>query len=113
MAIVLSFIGIFGGIIQSVPACVIGGISLQLYCMISWIGLKNIVDSKSYKSVKNLIIIAAMLVIGLGGFTLTIGSITFSSLAYAGIVGILLNLVLNFKNFKKKKCNCGHCDCKK
>ena len=113
MAIVLSFIGIFGGIIQSVPACVIGGISLQLYCMISWIGLKNIVDSKSYKSVKNLIIIAVMLVIGLGGFTLTIGSITFSSLAYAGIVGILLNLVLNFKDFKKKKCNCGHCDCKK
>ena len=93
LAIILSFIGVFGGVIQSVPACVIGGISLQLYCMIAWIGVRNIVDAKSYKSVKNVIIVALMLVVGLGGFTLSIGAVTFSSLTLCAFLGIFLNLI--------------------
>ena len=93
LAIILSFIGVFGGVIQSVPACVIGGISLQLYCMIAWIGVRNIVDTKSYKSVKNVIIVALMLVVGLGGFTLSIGVVTFSSLTLCAFLGIFLNLI--------------------
>lgn len=93
LAIILSFVGVFGGVIQSVPACVIGGISLQLYCMIAWIGVRNIVDAKSYKSVKNVIIVALMLVVGLGGFTLTIGAVTFSSLTLCAFLGIFLNLI--------------------
>ena len=93
LAIILSFVGVFGGVIQSVPACVIGGISLQLYCMIAWIGVRNIVDTKSYKSVKNVIIVALMLVVGLGGFTLTIGAVTFSSLTLCAFLGIFLNLI--------------------
>lgn len=110
IAIVLSLFGYLSGALQSVPAFVVGGISLQLYCMIAWVGAKSLKDNKSYKSVKNLIVIAVMLIIGLGGYTLTIGSVTLSSLAYAGIVGIVLNLILNSK---KKKCNCEHCHCKK
>ncbi len=95
MAIILSFIGVFGGVIQSVPACVIGGISLQLYCMISWIGVKNIKDSESYKSVKNIIVIAVMLFIGLGGFTVTLGAVTITSLTLCALSGIVLNWLLN------------------
>ena len=95
MAIILSLIGVFGALIQSVPACVIGGISLQLYIMIAWVGFKNIKDNKSYKSIKNLVIIILMLVIGLGGFTLTIGSVTLSSLALSAIIGITINYIAN------------------
>ena len=95
MAIILSLIGVFGALIQSVPACVIGGISLQLYIMIAWVGFKNIKDNKSYKSIKNLIIIILMLAIGLGGFTLTIGSVTLSSLALSAIIGITINYIAN------------------
>ena len=98
IAIVLSFIGIFGAILQSVPACVIGGISLQLYCMIAWIGVKNIKDNKSYKSIKKLIVIAVILIVGLSGLTITLGSIAISGLALAVIVGVILNLVLNHKD---------------
>ena len=98
IAIVLSFIGIFGAILQSVPACVIGGISLQLYFMIAWIGVKNIKDNKSYKSIKKLIVIAVILIVGLSGFTITLGSIAISGLALAVIVGVILNLVLNHKD---------------
>lgn len=95
MAIILSLIGVFGALIQSVPACVIGGISLQLYIMIAWVGFKNIKDNKSYKSIKNLVIIILMLAIGLGGFTLTIGSVTLSSLALSAIIGITINYIAN------------------
>ena len=98
IAIVLSFIGIFGAVLQSVPACVIGGISLQLYCMIAWIGVKNIKDNKSYKSIKKLIVITVILIVGLSGFTITLGSIAISGLALAVIVGVILNLILNHKD---------------
>ena len=98
IAIVLSFIGIFGAVLQSVPACVIGGISLQLYFMIAWIGVKNIKDNKSYKSIKRLIVIAVILIVGLSGLTITLGSIAISGLALAVIVGVILNLVLNHKD---------------
>ena len=98
IAIVLSFIGIFGAVLQSVPACLIVGISLQLYCMIAWIGVKNIKDNKSYKSIKKLIVIAVILIVGLSGFTVTLGSIAISGLALAVIVGVILNLILNHKD---------------
>ena len=97
ISIVLSFAGIFSATIQSVPACVIGGISLQLYCMIAWVGFNNIINSKSHKSLKNLVIIAIMLVIGLGGFTLTLGNVVISSLTLCALVGIILNIILNIK----------------
>lgn len=99
IAIILSFIGVFGALLQSIPACVIGGISLQLYCMISYIGFKNIKDNKSYTSIKNIIVIVIMLVIGLGGLIglnlqIAIGTVTLSGLSLAAIVGIVLNIVL-------------------
>ena len=65
--------------------------------MIAWIGFKNIVDNKSYKSIKNVFIIAVMLLIGLGGVTLTLGSVVISSLTLSAFVGIFLNIVLNYK----------------
>lgn len=109
IAIVLSLFGYFGGLIQSIPSCVIGGISLQLYCMIAFIGVKNIKDN-AQKTWKNMLIAVVILVIGLGGFSVTFGAVTLSGLSLGGIVGIILNLILNGK---QKKCNCGHCNCKK
>lgn len=102
IAIVLSFIGIFGATLQSVPASVIGGISLQLYCMIAFIGVKNIKDNKAYKSIKNIIVIAVILIVGLSGFALTIGNISISGLALAVIVGVVLNIILNYKEIRNK-----------
>ena len=99
IAILLSFVGVFGATIQSIPSAVIGGISLQLYCMISWVGFKNIKDNKSYMSVTKLIVIIVMLFIGLGNLvgvnlSIAIGSVTLSGLSLAGIVGIILNAIL-------------------
>lgn len=99
IAILLSFVGVFGATIQSIPSAVIGGISLQLYCMIAFIGVKNIKDSKSYKSESKVIVILVMLVIGLGSLvginiSLSLGVVTLSGLSLAGVVGIILNAIL-------------------
>lgn len=100
VAIILSFIGIFGATLQSVPSSVIGGISLQLYCMIAYIGFKNIKNNKSYKSIKNLIVIATILIVGLSGVAITIGTIVISGLTLSIIVGVILNVILNYKELK-------------
>ena len=100
IAIVLSFIGIFGATLQSVPSSVIGGISLQLYCMIAYIGFKNIKNNKSYKSIKNLMVIATILIVGLSGVAITIGTIVISGLTLSIIVGVILNIILNHKELK-------------
>lgn len=100
IAIILSFIGIFGATLQSVPSSVIGGISLQLYCMIAYIGFKNIKDNKSYKSIKNLIVIATILIVGLSGVAITIGTIAISGLTLSIIIGVILNIILNYKELK-------------
>ena len=99
IAILLSFVGVFGATIQSIPSAVIGGISLQLYCMIAFIGVKNIKDSKSYKNISNTIVIIVMLIIGLGSLiginiSLSLGAVTLSGLSLAGVVGIILNAIL-------------------
>lgn len=99
ISILLSFVGVFGATIQSIPSAVIGGISLQLYCMITFIGVKNIKDSESYKNISKVIVILVMLVIGLGSLvginiSLPLGVVTLSGLSLAGVVGIILNAIL-------------------
>jgi uracil permease len=67
--------------------------------MISWIGVKNIKDNKSYMSVTKLIVIIVMLFIGLGSLigvnlSIAIGSVTLSGLSLAGVIGIVLNAII-------------------
>ena len=99
LALILSLVGVFSAALQTTPIFVIGGISLQLYCMIAWIGVKNIKDNKSYTSIYKLAVIIVMLLIGLGNlvglnFSIALGSVTLSGLSLAGVVGILLNAIL-------------------
>lgn len=100
-AIVLSVIPKFTALIGTIPGSVIGGISILLFGMISAIGIRNMVEaSVDMNQPQPLIIVAAMLVLGLGGAEFALGQVSFSGLALAAIVGIVLNLVINFKSFK-------------
>lgn len=102
-AIILSFIPKFTAIISAVPAPVIGGISILLFGMISSIGIKNMVDHKvNFTDPKILITSAAMLVLGLGGAKFIVGNFELSGLGLAAIIGILLNLIFNFKSIFSK-----------
>lgn len=94
-AILLSLVPKFTALIGTIPAPVIGGISILLFGMISSIGIKNMVDARvNLSNPKLLIISAAMLVLGLGGATFSLGAMEFSGLGLAAIVGVVLNLIL-------------------
>ena len=102
-AIILSFVPKFTSIIGTIPSPVIGGISILLFGMISSIGIKNMVDSKvDFTNAKILMISAAMLVLGLGGAEFTVGNFHLVGLGLAAVVGIILNLILNFNDIRKK-----------
>jgi uracil permease len=112
-AIIMSFVPKFTNAIGTIPAPVIGGISILLFGMISAIGVKNMVDHRvDMGNPKVLMIVAAMMVLGLGtgaisqitggvGSAISFGNFSFGGLGLAAIVGILLNLIINFDSFKK------------
>ena len=102
LAVVLSFVGVFTGFLQSIPASVIGAMSLYLYVMISWVGVKNIKNERNNKGkfkVTDVIVMVVMFVVGIGNtiglnIAIQIGNVALSGLSLAIIVGILLNAIL-------------------
>lgn len=94
-AIVFSFVGKVSAVIESIPTPVIGGISFLLFGMIAANGLRILVDNKvDFEKKRNLVIASVILVIGIGGTYLKIGSFQLTSIALATVFGILLNLIL-------------------
>jgi len=102
IAVILSCVPKFDAVVNSIPAAIIGGISLILYGMISAVGVRNIVENKiDFTQSRNLIIAAVILVSALGfnsigGITFTVAgtTITLTALAIAAILGIALNAIL-------------------
>ena len=94
-AIIISFLGKLTAIFSTIPSIVLGSISLLLYGFISVNGLLVIVKNKlDFSKTRNVIICASMLVLGLGGAVLKIGSLSITGMSLAAIVGILLNIFL-------------------
>lgn len=102
-AILFSFVGKVSALIQSIPSPVIGGISFLLFGMIASNGLRILVDNHvNYELKRNLIITSVILVIGIGGTYLKLGSFQLTSIALATLFGIVLNLVLPVKASSEK-----------
>ncbi len=101
-AVLLSFSPLVSAVIETIPAAIIGGVSLILYGMISAIGVRNLVESRVDLSKSRNVIIAAVILVSalgfdsIGGVVIPVGSasITLTGLAIAAILGILLNAVL-------------------
>ena len=107
-AVVLGIFSKFGAVLGTIPAPVIGGASLILYGMIAANGLKTIVEAKvDFSDSKNMIICSVILVIGIGmsaaGKTLNIGILSFSALAVATFIGIILNAIFMIGRGKNKQ----------
>ena len=112
-AIGLACVGKFGGFLQSIPNAVMGGISILLFSMITFVGCKTVKDSNCTKNKNNIIVILAIMIIGLGttylgnkgiviGIPIT-DSVTITGLSLAAIVCIILNRILNNKDFKNEQ----------
>ncbi|NLJ41636.1 MAG: purine/pyrimidine permease [Clostridiales bacterium] len=95
-AIALSLIGKLGAVLRTIPAPVMGGVSILLFGMIASIGLRTLAEAKiDFTQSRNLIIISLMLVMGLSGAEFNIvPGIVLSGMSLAAIIGIILNKVL-------------------
>lgn len=95
IAILLSCFTIISALIETIPASVLGGMSILLYGVIASNGLRVLIDNQvDFSKQRNLIIASAMLVIGLGGAILPLGSLVLSGTALSAFVGVSLNLLL-------------------
>ena len=95
-AIAVSFLSPFVVFVQSIPACIMGGVCIALYGFIAVSGLKMIKDVDLNKN-KNLFVVSVILISGVGGLSLSFaaGKITLTSIAVSLILGILTNLMLS------------------
>ena len=95
-AILLSFIGKFGAILQTIPAPVMGGVSILLFGMIASIGIRTIASAQlDFTNSRNLIIVSLILVMGLSGVVFPIvGQASLTGLSLAALIGVVLNKVL-------------------
>ncbi|MTI47748.1 uracil-xanthine permease family protein [Sporosalibacterium faouarense] len=107
-AIALSFIGKVGAILQTIPAPVMGGVSIILFGMISSVGIRTISNADiDFSNNRNLIIVSIILVAGIGtkmldanpDFHGTIGiqiteNIQIIGLSLAALIGVIANKIL-------------------
>lgn len=104
MCMVLSFVSPIMVLLQTIPSCVMGGVCMTLYGFIAVSGLKMFKDLDLGDS-KNLFVVSAILISGIGGLTIQIPyaladngavakTVQITSIATALILGIVTNLVL-------------------
>ncbi|WP_305118110.1 uracil-xanthine permease family protein [uncultured Adlercreutzia sp.] len=107
-AILFSFCPKFAAVIAVMPACVIGGVSLVLYGMISSVGIRNLVENHvDFMKSRNILITALILVLSIGIAYSAAGAIvlevagvaiSLSGLAVGSLAGIVLNIILPGKD---------------
>ena len=96
LAVIISFLSPFIAFVNSIPSCVMGGVCMALYGFIAVSGLKMVQKVDLNKN-RNLFVVSAILIAGIGGLSLTFGKITITSIATALILGILINIILSKK----------------
>ncbi len=97
MCILISFLNPFVAFLDSIPGCVMGGVCITLYGFIAVSGLKMI-QQVNLNENKNLFTVAAILIPGIGGMSMAIGSankVYITTTACALILGIIVNAVLS------------------
>lgn len=94
-AIGFAFLGKISGFLYTIPQAILGGMMLLLFGMITIVGIKAITEGKvNLNHTKNMVIIAVMLTIGVGGAMISLGNFAFGGVALASVIGITLNQVL-------------------
>jgi len=101
LAILLSFIDPLTRFIQTaIPEPVMGGACIVLFGMIATTGLRVLVENKVAFTSKNMLIMSIMLLCGIGGANLSVGSFSLQGLGLAGVIGIVLNAILKETELK-------------
>lgn len=93
MCLLAAFVAPFTTFLATIPKCVMGGVCITLYGFIAVSGLKMI-QSVDLGANRNLFVVSAILITGIGGMALGIGAVTITSVAAALIIGIIANQLL-------------------
>ncbi len=94
IAIAASFFAPFVTFLSTIPSCVMGGVCITLYGFIAVSGLKML-QPVDLNDNRNLFTASVILIAGIGGMALKIGSVTITEVACALILGIIVNLLFN------------------
>ena len=103
LTIVFGFIQPLTAVLETMPKCITGGVSLILYGFIASSGVKMLISEKvNFDITKNMIVASVILVCGIGGLAISFAignsTATFTSTALAMILGVILNLILKDKH---------------
>lgn len=94
-AILLSFVAKIGAFLGSIPVPVMGGIMILLFGAIMVVGLNTLVRAgKDLMEPRNMIIVALIIIFGVGGMQFSIGSFKLGGIGLAALTGVVLNLLL-------------------
>ena len=93
ISIIMAFNGKIISIIQSIPIPVMGGISLFLFGIISIVGIRYLITEKvDYSKNKNLILSAAIFIIGISNVTIYLGNVQLKGVTLGTVLGIILSI---------------------
>ncbi|MCF2707479.1 nitrate reductase [Arcanobacterium haemolyticum] len=90
-AVALSFSPKVGAIINSIPAGVLGGVTVALYGLIGLIGVKIWIDNNvDFSKPVNQFSAAVAMIIGIADFSLHLGNVVFNGIALGAISAIVI-----------------------
>ncbi|MCX5796656.1 MAG: NCS2 family nucleobase:cation symporter [Elusimicrobia bacterium] len=98
IAMVLGVSPKFGAVIQSIPAPVLGGVTLVLYGLITIMGAKIWVDAKvDFCRQKNLIVAGSSIIVatGLGIKGFSVGGLNIAGIAFGTVLALALNWLMS------------------
>ncbi|MCM0756725.1 uracil-xanthine permease family protein [Desulfovibrio aminophilus] len=94
-AILLAFVGKLGAFLGTIPVPVMGGIMVLLFGAIMVVGINTLVRAgQDLMEPRNMIIVALIVIFGVGGMSFSTGEFKLEGIGLAGITGVVLNLLL-------------------
>jgi uracil permease len=94
-AMMLSFIGKAGAIIQTIPPPVMGGIMLLLFGVITVAGINHLLKlGPELMAARNMVIVALIITVGISELSVSFANFSIKGIALATLLGVLLNITL-------------------
>ncbi len=94
IAILVSFSGKLAAIIRSIPTPVMGGVCILLFGVIAAAGIRMLIEKKvDYTQSRNLILTSVVLISGISGAAVKLGTVELKGMALGTVVAIFLSLV--------------------
>ncbi len=94
IAILVSFIGKAAAAIRAIPVPVMGGVCLLLFGVIAAAGIRMLVEKQvDYTKARNLVLTSVVLISGISGAAVKLGTVELRGMALGTVVAIVLSLL--------------------